>query len=224
MAVRTMLQPVEPSRELKFGGATVRCRDEWLGDRSMVLERGVIWLPNLPNLEIIPLADGRQFLCGSSSLAEVGYGGEDEGGPFLRRIDPEALSIFRDEGEVGFWNWLMPDVVASVRNRTGHSARRYGGVYIIDTGLTWSLVELVGSCLGRPSTCQTVVGWPLFRPWAKFNGILIKVDNFLDGALYLAEGGISLPVQRHESCRSLALFKSVHLIACPLALLDLAYE
>lgn len=224
MAVRTVHRPVEPSRKLQFGRAVVRFMDQWYGDQSMVLADGVICLPDLPNLEFTSLANGRQFLCSSPSLYEVGFGGKDDAGPFLRRIDPEALKIVRDRGEQGFWRWLKPDVILAVERQTGRAANLYAGVFVWDSGLPWDQVELTGICLARSDRCHIVLHQPLYPPWATFTGNLLIYSGQLGGVDFLALGELRLPVRPPDSFLSVPLFKSVHLIACPLVYLDLADE
>ena len=224
MAVRAVSHPpTDQVRTLRFGRAVVRFVDQWTGSQSMVLERGVIWLPNLPHLEIASLSFGHQFLCSSPSLAEVGYGGVDDGGPFLRRIDPEALKILKDGGKQGFWRWLVPDVIYRLQLRTKRLARQLGGVFVFDTGLTQAQLGLIGCCLGQTDN-PTVRHKSLYTPWAFFDGDLVAANRGVDGLTYLVQGSLCLTEGLSPSLKPIDLKSSAHLIACPSVYLDLADE
>jgi len=111
-------------------------KNEWTG-RSLPVRDGVtIVFPKDPNLEFIPLVEGRQFFVvvppgrtRKNSHEPAYWFGGTEYGPFLVEMHERPYQVLRREGEKGFYEELKPEIIAGLEEVFGVFAERQGDIF-----------------------------------------------------------------------------------------------
>ncbi len=146
-------------------------------------EGETIFLPPHPNGDFFSLREGTNFLFEDNEKG-VWFGGTDENA-FLVALEHEAIQIFKEGGEEGFYNALKPDSIAFWEKKTGLKAKRQGDIWAIRLPYSWKditnvlamVLRLEGDCSLDPAE---VFGYEIFETRHRLTGKVIDIFHVFD--------------------------------------------
>lgn len=134
-----------------------------------------IVLPRQPEADFWPLQNGEQFVYSVSLEDRLChfFGGTDER-PFFVEIEGRPVERLRQQGEVAFYQALMPPLIEKWGKRWQGEARRQGDIWSLPVAFSWLQIKQHCRDYGWSGEVRDLHRQAIFGTHHRFTGLYLQ--------------------------------------------------